>query len=93
VLELAERTFFYMPLEHSESLEAQDLSVECFSSLLHEAPSFHRMRLQSSLDFAHQHRDQIVRFGRFPHRNEVLGRSSTPEELAFLLQSKSRWGQ
>jgi len=94
VLELVERTFFYMPLEHAESMDAQNMSIECFSTLLAEAPVHYRQRLQNSLDFAHQHRDLIVSFGRFPHRNRALQRSSTPEELAWLNSSHSpTWGQ
>lgn len=94
VLELVERTFFYMPLEHAESLAAQDRSIECFTALLAEVAVEHRQRLQGALDFAHQHRDLIVRFGRFPHRNRALQRSSTPEELALLNSAHTpTWGQ
>jgi len=94
VLELSERTFFYMPLEHAESLEVQDRSIECFSALLAEVPLEQRHHLETSLDFAHQHRDLIVRFGRFPHRNRALNRSSTPEELALLNSAHTpTWGQ
>jgi len=93
-LELIERTFFYMPLEHAESISSQDLSVECFSRLISDAPQVQRVKLQPSLDFAHQHRDLIVRFGRFPHRNRALQRSSSPEELAYLNSTHSvSWGQ
>jgi uncharacterized protein (DUF924 family) len=65
------RMFFYLPFEHSESLADQDLSLT-----LHEAIGF--------TQYAIEHRDIIVRFGRFPHRNAVLGRRSTSEEQAFL---------
>jgi uncharacterized protein (DUF924 family) len=92
-LEIVERTFFYMPLEHAEQLDKQELSIGCFEQMLIEVSGRDKIQVENWLDFAHQHYDQIVRFGRFPHRNAVLGRSSTPEELAFLLQSKSRWGQ
>jgi len=67
------RGFLYMPLMHSESLEDQDDSVRLFA--------------ESGLDntrYALQHRDIIRHFGRFPHRNEILGRTSTPEEIAYL---------
>jgi len=73
-----ERGFLYMPFMHSEVLSDQDRSVALFD----EAPTYQR-------DFAQQHRDIIARFGRFPHRNEVLGRASTPEELEFLKQPGS----
>jgi uncharacterized protein (DUF924 family) len=72
-VEPALRMFFYLPLEHSESLAHQERSVQ-----LHEAIGF--------TQYALEHRDIIRRFGRFPHRNGVLGRESTKEELAFLEQ-------
>ena len=92
-LEFSERIFFYMPLEHTESLDAQDLCISRLESLLLEVPLIDRHRVNSVIDYASQHRDMIIRFGRFPHRNHVLGRESTPEELAFLNQSHQRWGQ
>lgn len=92
-LEFSERMFFYMPLEHSESLEAQNLCISRLENLLSEVPLKERHRVDSAIDFASQHRDMIVRFGRFPHRNQVLGRESTAEELAYLHQSHNRWGQ
>lgn len=92
-LEFVERIFFYMPLEHTESLEAQNLCIERLENLLLEVPLKERHRIDSSIDFASQHRDMIARFGRFPHRNHILGRESTAEELAFLNQSHQRWGQ
>jgi uncharacterized protein (DUF924 family) len=66
--------FLYMPLMHSENLTDQDQSVD----------SFHRAGLANNLRFAEHHRGLIRRFGRFPHRNAILGRDSTPEELAYL---------
>lgn len=92
-LEYAERQFFYMPLEHAEDLAMQDESIRYFENLLMEVPPHKKVVAQGSLDFAHQHRDQIVQFGRFPHRNRVLDRESTTEELAFLNQSNHNWGQ
>jgi uncharacterized protein (DUF924 family) len=68
-----ERSFLYMPFMHSEDRADQDRSVELF-----------RERSPATLDYAERHRDVIVRFGRFPHRNAMLGRASTPDELAFL---------
>ena len=79
-----ERLFLYMPFEHSEDLANQDRSVKYFESLVAEAPD-----LASSLDYAHRHRTIIAQFGRFPHRNSILGRQSTAEELAFLQQPGS----
>ena len=92
-LEFAERMFFYMPLQHAESLDMQDLCISRLESLLLDVPLKDRYRVHSAIDFASQHRDMIIRFGRFPHRNQVLGRESTAEELAFLNQSHHRWGQ
>jgi uncharacterized protein (DUF924 family) len=84
-LSFARRTFFYMPLEHSESLADQERCVALFDELLATATPGQRPRVAEALDFARRHRDIIRRFGRFPHRNAILGRRSTPEEAAFLL--------
>ena len=80
------RAFFYMPFEHTEAQSLQDESVRLFARLAAEAPEFDDM-----LAYARRHRDVIARFGRFPHRNAVLGRPSTREELAFLAQPGSRF--
>ena len=79
-----ERVFFYMPLEHSESLELQQRSVALFSTLATATTDAQRKLFDGYLDFAQRHRDIIARFGRFPHRNALLGRASTPEEADFL---------
>ncbi len=79
-----ERAFFCMPLHHAEDREAQRRSVERFEALLAEAPPSQRPMFEGFLDYAGRHRAVVERFGRFPHRNMILGRSSTPEELAFL---------
>ena len=84
-----ERVFFYMPLMHSESLEQHDLSIEKFNQLTSEGPLSYRATFESFLDYAHRHRDIIRRFGRYPHRNEVLQRPSTAEEEHFLTQPGS----
>jgi uncharacterized protein (DUF924 family) len=81
-----ERVFFYMPLEHSESLADQGRSVSLFRQLVEQVGPDHKPTFQEYLDFAVRHRDIINRFGRFPHGNEVLGRTSTAEELMFLQQ-------
>ena len=88
-LRLIERVFFYLPLEHAEHLVHQDLSVKCFSELVPTAPADQRGIFEEYLNYAVHHREIIERFGRFPHRNEVLGRESTPEELAFLSEPGS----
>jgi uncharacterized protein (DUF924 family) len=84
-----ERTFFYMPFMHSEQLAMQDRAIELFTALRDQAQGRARDALSGNVDFAKRHRDVIVRFGRFPHRNAVLGRESTPEEIAFLKQPGS----
>jgi len=81
-----ERWFALMPLEHAESLEMQALCVEEFESLATQDE-----RLRDALDYARKHQAVIQRFGRFPHRNAILGRSSTAEELSFLQQPGSRF--
>lgn len=79
-----ERIFFYMPLQHSESLEVQDEAVAAYRRLTDEAPDVIRDVFKGCLDYAERHRAVIRRFGRFPHRNKVLGRESTSEETAWL---------
>ncbi len=69
-----ERLFLYLPFMHGETLADQERSVQLFE----------RLGLDDSTRFARHHRDLIVRFGRFPHRNAILGRDSTPEEAAYL---------
>ncbi|WP_420405530.1 DUF924 family protein [Nisaea sp.] len=73
------KVFLYLPLEHSENLEDQDQSVALFEALGDAQKT----------DYAQRHRDIIQRFGRFPHRNEALGRESTDAELAFLKEPGS----
>lgn len=79
-----ERVFFYLPLEHSESLQYQEQSVKYFGELFSMVSPEQRPIFEEYLNFAVRHRDIIARFGRFPHRNKILGRESTPEEVAFL---------
>lgn len=79
-----ERLFFYLPFEHSEDIADQDRSVELFHELAAAVPEDHRETFAEFFDYAVRHRDVIARFGRFPHRNQILGRESTPEELTFL---------
>ena len=70
------RPFIYLPFEHSERMEDQDRSVALFTALGNE----------QTLDYAHRHCEVIAQFGRFPHRNAILGRDSTPEELTYLAE-------
>jgi uncharacterized protein (DUF924 family) len=83
-LDFAERLFFYMPLQHAESPEAQDESVAAFRRLLGEVPPELSALYARSLRSAEQHRAIVERFGRFPHRNAMLGRTSTPAEVQWL---------
>jgi uncharacterized protein (DUF924 family) len=69
-----QRTFLYMPFMHSESLQVHDVAVKLFT----------QNGIQNNLDFEIKHRDIIAQFGRYPHRNTILGRDSSPAELAFL---------
>ena len=73
-LEHNQRTFIYMPFQHSEDRAMQQRAIELFTELGDA----------STLEYAKKHRDIIERFGRFPHRNRVLGRESTPQEIEFL---------
>jgi uncharacterized protein (DUF924 family) len=74
-----QRAFAYLPFEHAEGMAMQDEAVRLFARLVTAAPE-----LQSMLDYAHKHRAVIERFGRFPHRNAILGRRSTAEEQDFI---------
>jgi len=91
-LEPAERLFFYLPLEHAESLEAQDMAIASFERLVAEAPAELREFCAGLLGYAHKHRDLILKFGRFPHRNGVLGRADTAEEAAWLAEHPNYFG-
>lgn len=84
-----ERTFLYLPLEHSESLEDQERSVLLFEELAQSAGPERSADFAGYLDYAIRHREIVARFGRFPHRNRLLGRASTSEEIAFLEQPGS----
>jgi uncharacterized protein (DUF924 family) len=88
-LGIAQRIFFYMPLEHSESMSMQDRSVEMFEQLCESAPENVRQEIIENLDYAIKHREVIEKFGRFPHRNAILGRESRPEEIEYLKQPGS----
>lgn len=83
-LEPWERLFFYLPLEHAESMEAQDAAVAAFARLAEEAPPEYREFCVGLIGYANKHRDLIKLFGRFPHRNEALKREDTPEEREWL---------
>lgn len=88
-LRAIERVFFYLPLEHAESPELQERCVALFTALAAGVPEADRKTFAGYVDYAVRHRDVIHRFGRFPHRNRILGRTSTPEEMDFLKQPGS----
>lgn len=79
-----ERAFFYLPLEHSEDLLIQERSVERYATLVCQTPPAERDGVRLTLDYAWRHYAIIKEFGRYPHRNAILGRTSTSEEEDFL---------
>lgn len=90
-----ERCFLLLPLEHSENLEYHDTCIAGFEELEKIAqgyPQHIQDAVSQSKQFAIEHAAVVRRFGRYPHRNKILGRPSTPEELAFL-ETANTWGQ
>jgi len=87
-----ERPFFYMPLCHAEDLAMQELAVQVFDGM-HERTSDPRLQYEGFAKAAREHRDIVARFGRFPHRNEILEREPTAEEVAFLADGAASFGQ
>lgn len=92
-LDPVERLFFYMPLQHAESRDLQAESVAAFAQLQAQAVPELQPLFAASLGYARQHHDIVERFGRFPHRNALLGRDSTPEEAEWLAGGGARFGQ
>ena len=92
-LNVVERIFFYMPLQHAESREVQEESVAAYRRLLTEAPQELQAPFSGALRSAENHRSIIERFGRFPHRNRALRRESTPAELDWLRSGGASFGQ
>ncbi len=82
-------TFFYLPFEHSEALEDQRVAVAKIRAAHDRAEGAAQKLLVETVDYALRHQKVIERFGRFPHRNAILGRPSTPEELEFLKEPGS----
>jgi len=85
-----QRSFVYLPYEHAEDLAQQDLAVALYTRLAGDptvaASAELAKGIAGMLDYAHKHHEVIARFGRFPHRNEILDRPSTPEEQEYLSQ-------
>lgn len=87
------RVFLYHPYHHAESVCAQENAIELFEELYNEAPVDWQSTLKGFVDFAKRHCEIIRRFGRFPHRNESLGRKSTSEEIEYLSENRKNYGQ
>lgn len=79
-----ERSFFYLPLQHAEDLEKQNLSLRAYTQLVQDVPETYRKPFEMNLQFAKQHHFVIEKFGRFPELNEILDRDSSAEEIEFL---------
>jgi uncharacterized protein (DUF924 family) len=88
-----QRVFFYMPLQHAESVKVQAKSVELFTRLAESVSPTYRETFQTIAQFAELHKDIIDQFGRFPHRNKLLGRANTPEEDEYLASDSPDFGQ
>ena len=92
-LDPLERMFFYMPLMHAESLEVQEEGIAAFRRLLDEAQPELRPYFEDCLHYAQLHHDLIARFGRFPHRNQILGRESSTAEMEYLASERADFAQ
>ncbi len=92
-LRLVERAFLYMPMMHAEDPEIARRSQEVFAELSAEVKAAGSQELPDFRSHADQHAGIVLRFGRYPHRNEILGRTSTPEEVAFLAGGGPTFGQ
>jgi uncharacterized protein (DUF924 family) len=88
-----ERVFFYMPLQHAESLKVQAKSVELYNRLAEVVSPTDRETFRTVAQFAELHKDIVDRFGRFPHRNQLLGREDTAEEAEYLAGDSPNFGQ
>jgi uncharacterized protein (DUF924 family) len=88
-LEFDELLFFYLPLAHSENIADHHQCIELFNRLIDDCPESLDADARRYLDSVESHRAIVERFGRYPHRNETLGRASTPEETKFLEEPDS----
>jgi uncharacterized protein (DUF924 family) len=88
-----ERLFLLLPFQHSESVDDQRESLRLFSEMVETAPEAWQSIVERYLEYARQHLELIARFGRFPHRNRILGRASTAEEDAYLAEGGTTFGQ
>ena len=88
-----QRVFFYMPLQHSESPKVQAKSVELYNRLAESVSATYRETFMTVAQFAELHKDIVDQFGRFPHRNKLLGRENTAEEAEYLAGDGPDFGQ
>jgi len=88
-----QRAFFYMPLQHTESLKVQTKSVQIFGRLSEAVSATYRETFETIAQFAELHHDIVEQFGRFPHRNSLLNRENTPEEDEYLAGDSPDFGQ
>ena len=86
-----ERVFVYIVLEHAEDLASQNEAVRLYEELQGESSESEKVLFAGYLAYAHKHQVVIARFGRFPHRNAILGRESSAEETQFLTEPGSRF--
>ena len=87
-----EQSFLFLPLQHSEALDDQTRAVQLYETLTAQSLGPYLESAKNSLDYAKRHCDIIRRFGRFPHRNAILGRDSTEAELEFLASGGDTFG-
>jgi len=89
-LSIPERNFLLMPLTHAEDLGLQERSAREMEKIYSDAPAWQQSVIKMGIEQTKKYRDLIARFGRFPHRNALLGRKSTPEEEAFLVDWEAK---
>ena len=87
-----EQSFLFLPLQHSETIVEQTRAVQLYETLAAQSPDPYLESAKNSLDYAKRHCDIIRRFGRFPHRNAILGRDSTEAEIEFLASGGDTFG-
>jgi uncharacterized protein (DUF924 family) len=92
-LDLMQRLFFFMPLQHAESVPVQIKSVVIFQALAEDSTDTMRETFLTAAQFAELHHDIVVEFGRFPHRNNILGRQNTDAEATFIAGDGPNFGQ
>lgn len=88
-----QRVFFYMPLQHTESRKVQKKSVDIYTRLAEAVSTTYKETFETIAQFAQLHADIVEQFGRFPHRNKVLGRENTPDEDEYLAGDAPNFGQ